>query len=313
MEPATVFQRRTWDRNDVSASWLDHISPQLNIAGGEAAGRPGWVDPQRVIYDHELMLLGDGGHFLFDLVDSSGSTRTIECRDASYIIVPPGVWHTCRGVVCDRVPRAWVHFDWVAVARPAETPILTYWPAPPLSHLFRLAPPFVPPGILTGPVPDAARAFDIQARATERYNHGTPRVRATSRALLLELLLYLLLPESLPPSSANSATGLALRVRDALDQLSQRPFAEAEAVKPRLASMGHSYDHLARVFRSTYGVTPLQYLNAQRMERAKNLLRDTNQSVAAIARQLGFRDVVYFNRLFRKLGGTTPGRFRAGS
>ncbi len=312
MEPSTVFQRRIWDRNDVTASWLDHVSPQLNIAGGES-GRPAWADPQRVIYDHELMMIGEGGHFAFDLVDAAGATRTVECRGTSYIIIPPGVWHTCRGIVSEDVTRVWLHFDWVAVPRPAETPILTYWPAVPHPALYRPAPGFVPQGILTGSIPNPAHAFDIHSRVTDRYNHGTPRVRATSRALLLELLLYLLSPESLPPSSASPVTGLALRVRDALDRLSQQPFAEAEAVKPHLARMGHSYDHLARVFRGTYGVTPLQYLNAQRMERAKNLLRDTDTSVAGIARRLGFRDVVYFNRLFRKLVGATPGAFRAGA
>ncbi|MBD3241136.1 MAG: helix-turn-helix domain-containing protein, partial [Chitinivibrionales bacterium] len=309
MEQSTVFPRPEWDKNDVSATWLDRISPQVNIASGED-GRAGWVDPRRVIYDHELMMMGDGGKFAFDLLDSSGLQRTYRCEGPSYIIIPPGVWHTCRGIVCRDIPRVWVHFDWTAVLRPPETPILTYWPASPLTHLVRHPPGFVPIGILTGPIPSVAPAFDIHARLTERFNHGTPRVRATSRALLLELLLFLLSPESQPPVTIGGAPAQALQIRRALDELAQKPFSDAEAVKPYLAGLGKSYDHQARLFRATYGVTPLQYVNAQRMERAKNLLRDTDEPVSAIAARLGFRDVVYFNRLFRKVVGTTPGGHR---
>ena len=46
------------------------------------------------------------------------------------------------------------------------------------------------------------------------------------------------------------------------------------------------------------------------VERAKKLLRDTAEPVAAVAARMGFDDVVYFNRFFRKLAGTTPGAFR---
>ncbi|MFW5789411.1 MAG: helix-turn-helix transcriptional regulator, partial [Spirochaetota bacterium] len=68
--------------------------------------------------------------------------------------------------------------------------------------------------------------------------------------------------------------------------------------------------HQARLFRDAYGITPLQYVSSKRVERAKKLLRDTAEPVAAVAERMGFDDVVYFNRFFRKLAGTTPGAFR---
>ncbi len=281
----------------------------MTIAGGEP-GRRGWVDPQRVIYDHELMMIGEGGECAFDLTDSVGAVRTYRCRGPGFIVIPPGIWHVCRGGVCEGIARVWVHFDWIPVPRPPQTPILTYHPASPRADLFRPAPAFVPRGILSGPIPMVAPAFDIHARLAERFNHGTPRVRASSRALLLELLLYLLTPDTRSPPPSGGAPTQAMRIREALDELAQRPFAEAASVKPYLAALGRSYDHQARLFRATYGVTPLQYVNAQRVERAKGLLRDTGEPVARIARRLGFRDVVYFNRLFRKIAGSTPGAYR---
>jgi len=132
----------------------------------------------------------------------------------------------------------------------------------------------------------------------------------TSRALLLELLLHLLTPDSAGAAPVSNSAVRPFEVRNALDELAQEPFASARRVRDRLGAEGRCYDHQARLFRAAYGVTPLQYVNARRMERAKNLLRDTAVPVAHISRMLGFRDPVYFNRLFRKVCGVTPGTYR---
>lgn len=295
------------DENDTD--WLDRISPVLSIAGGEHC-RGDWLDPKRVIYDHELMLLGSGGRFLFELDGRDGETDVVELDGPAFIVIPPGRWHSCRGLVCAGIRRAWLHFDWVATRRFAGTPILTYRPARPQSELFRPAPRFVPAGVLHGRIPNETFAFEIHARVAERFNHGTPRMRATSRALLLELLLHLLSEE---PASAVPSAGMPARllaIRHALDDLSQMPFSRADSVRSTLAGLGMSYDHQARLFRDAYGITPLQYVSSKRIERAKKLLRDTTEPVAAVAVRMGFDDVVYFNRFFRKLAGATPGAYR---
>ena len=218
--------RPALDRNDTA--WLDRISPVLAIAGADP-GRADWLDPRRVIYDHELMLLGSGGRFLFELLRSDGQIDVYECTGPSFIVIPPGAWHTCRGIASAGVKRVWLHFDWAAMRRAPGTPILTYWPAEPQTDRFRRAPRFVPCGILTGAIPNETFAFEIHARAAERFNHGTPRMRATARALLLELLLHLLSDE---PASAAPATGMPARllaIRHALDDLSQMPFGSTPA------------------------------------------------------------------------------------
>ncbi|MFW5743841.1 MAG: helix-turn-helix transcriptional regulator [Spirochaetota bacterium] len=295
------------DRNDTP--WLERISPVLSIAGGERC-RADWLDPKRVIYDHELMLVGSGGRFLFEFDASRGHADVVELDGPAFVIIPPGRWHSCRGLVCAGIRRAWLHFDWVATPRVAGTPILTYRPASPRDELVRPPPAFVPRGLLHGRIPNETFAFEIHARAAERFNHGTPRMRATSRALLLELLLHLLSDEPAAAAPATGAPARLLTIRHALDDLSQMPFSRADSIRSTLARLGMSYDHQARLFRDAYGITPLQYVSSKRVERAKKLLRDTAEPVAAVAERMGFDDVVYFNRFFRKLAGTTPGAFR---
>ena len=48
------------------------------------------------------------------------------------------------------------------------------------------------------------------------------------------------------------------------------------------------------------------YLTALRIEKAKELLKATDKSVAEVARLVGFNDYNYFIRVFKKTVGTTP-------
>lgn len=52
------------------------------------------------------------------------------------------------------------------------------------------------------------------------------------------------------------------------------------------------------------------YLNNIRIEKAKELLANTDLSLADIGNQVGFTDQSYFNKIFRKHENLTPGQYR---
>jgi AraC-like DNA-binding protein len=64
-------------------------------------------------------------------------------------------------------------------------------------------------------------------------------------------------------------------------------------------------------FREQFGITPLEYINRERIKLAKQLLADPRQSVTSVSLQCGFSDVNYFVRLFKKAEGITPGSYQA--
>lgn len=68
--------------------------------------------------------------------------------------------------------------------------------------------------------------------------------------------------------------------------------------------------HLNRIFREQTGQTIIQALQAIRIERAKHMLSETNQSVDSIASAVGFGDPSHFHRIFLRLVGRTPSSFR---
>lgn len=71
-----------------------------------------------------------------------------------------------------------------------------------------------------------------------------------------------------------------------------------------------SVSQMSRRFRNIYGVPPCKYLNNQRIETAKKMLRDTTYSIQEIAELVGFRDTYYFSRFFKKECGKSPKEYR---
>jgi len=71
-----------------------------------------------------------------------------------------------------------------------------------------------------------------------------------------------------------------------------------------------SDDHFIRLFRKEMHQTPVDYINQKKIEKAQLLLVVENLPIKDIACALSFDNVSYFNRLFKKLVGKTPGDYR---
>lgn len=64
--------------------------------------------------------------------------------------------------------------------------------------------------------------------------------------------------------------------------------------------------YFRRLFQRYAGVPPSEYRTARRIERAKELLRTSTMSVAAVAEALGFESPSYFCRVFKQRTGVSP-------
>lgn len=68
--------------------------------------------------------------------------------------------------------------------------------------------------------------------------------------------------------------------------------------------------HFSRCFKQSTGLSPHQYILQQRVERAKQHLRQGKLTLADIAQEVGFASQSHFNRHFKRIAGVTPGQFR---
>ena len=80
----------------------------------------------------------------------------------------------------------------------------------------------------------------------------------------------------------------------------------------KLADSVHvSEDYLTRIFHKETGLSPWEYLNRYRIFLASQLLLHTNSTVYDVAEKCGFQDQAYFCRVFKKIHGVPPGKFRS--
>jgi AraC-like DNA-binding protein len=97
-----------------------------------------------------------------------------------------------------------------------------------------------------------------------------------------------------------------LRARDAMD----RSFAQPLDVCA-VARVAHvSQAHFSRQFRATFGETPHRYLQRRRVERAMELLRETDRPVTEVCLDVGFNSLGTFSRTFREVVGESPSAYR---
>lgn len=69
--------------------------------------------------------------------------------------------------------------------------------------------------------------------------------------------------------------------------------------------------HFSRVFKQATGLSPSRYFIRLRMEQAKRLLRESDESMVDIGMAVGYASPSHFSQVFRKEAGLTPGAYRA--
>ena len=124
---------------------------------------------------------------------------------------------------------------------------------------------------------------------------------------LFEVSLFRSLLYFLYCSDRESRNDLPYRILNMVSSQIDRPLSLSSLAK----EMGYCEDYLGRVFRRQYGVSLCQYANRLRVQRAKQLLRETSKTIEQIGREVGCPEVSRFYRLFRRETGMAPSQWRA--
>ncbi|WP_281287048.1 helix-turn-helix domain-containing protein [Paenibacillus hemerocallicola] len=73
--------------------------------------------------------------------------------------------------------------------------------------------------------------------------------------------------------------------------------------------IGYSTSHFQLIFKKVTGITIIQYQNEIKIKKARDLLQYGNCNVTEAALQVGFNDMNYFSRLYKKMTGHNPSEY----
>ena len=111
------------------------------------------------------------------------------------------------------------------------------------------------------------------------------------------------------PAGATYKGGLGPRARRRVQDLIEAKLADPLHLADLAREAGQSEFHFARAFKTSLGITPHEYLNRRRIEKARQLIA-RGDSLAEVALACGFSNQSHLNRQFRRLVGMSPGRYR---
>ena len=116
----------------------------------------------------------------------------------------------------------------------------------------------------------------------------------------------------------------ALRLRDekqqtqgkkvlqtALDYIEENYMQTTLNLNEVAQAIGMSPNYFSGLFSQEMKMTFVEYVTDKRMEQAKRLLRESDQSTSQIAAAVGYKDAHYFSFVFKKTMGSSPRDWRA--
>ncbi len=87
-------------------------------------------------------------------------------------------------------------------------------------------------------------------------------------------------------------------------------YMEPVCIADYAKSSGMSVSWFLRCFKQYTKQSPMQYITALRINNAVNLLENTSYNVSEIAAMVGYENPLYFSRIFHKIKGVSPSRYR---
>lgn len=125
----------------------------------------------------------------------------------------------------------------------------------------------------------------------------------------ISALLTLIMKESWHPENMLPAHGKKQAIHQIRTYLDEH-YAEKISLDLLAEQFYLNKFYLSRIFKEQFGTTVMSYLDQVRITHAKHLLRFSDHTMEEIGREVGIEESSYFNRVFRKIEGITPGAYR---
>ncbi len=146
------------------------------------------------------------------------------------------------------------------------------------------------------------------AQISSLYNGDIPGYELALKSLFLQGVFLLLQYQETAPVPDNSASLYSEKLKTVLDYM-EAHYMDALTVADLAGLCYFSEYHFMRFFKKHMNMTCMEYLNNLRLEKAVELLEDDTASILEVSLSVGFHNLSYFHRAFKKKYHMTPGEF----
>ncbi|MFD0671071.1 helix-turn-helix domain-containing protein [Cohnella sp. GCM10027633] len=168
------------------------------------------------------------------------------------------------------------------------------------------------PNWMRADAPDIGEMNAAFTRLLVEFDRKQPGYELLVKAELLRIFgLYFRYAES---SSSQPLTRAAQKPYDfsSLLQTLRERYNETVSVGEAARMVSLSPNHFCKIFKQVTGKTFVDYIHTLRVQEAERLLRDTDYPISDIADRVGFSDMTYFGRVFKKVRNQAPSAIRRG-
>ena len=268
----------------VSTIGKAHILPDESYpTRGHACGYYFYVDVGRTLDEYQLLYNVEG-----EGVFKSAHIKETVIKPGDMFLLFPGEWHTYHPLREAGWKQYWIGFKGKNIDERVKAGFLS--PEKPIYHV--------------------GFSVDIQMLYEEAYKTAikeAPYSQQTLAGIVNHLIGLMYSLERTNELSKNTqhmdiVSKAQMLIRDSLEkQLSIQDIAE---------QLGVSYSNLRKIFKEYTGMAPALYQHDLKLQRAKELLSTTNDSIKEIAYRLNFESPDYFSSKFKTKTGMKPSDFR---
>ncbi|MCQ2802546.1 MAG: AraC family transcriptional regulator [Bacilli bacterium] len=140
----------------------------------------------------------------------------------------------------------------------------------------------------------------VKEAKNENKNYFDKIVNCLAKTIILKILQHSSLIE------AKETNETVNRIKDYIDEHYLEDLSLINLYKKLYISEFYG----SRLFKQYIGTTPVSYIISKRMREAQNMLGNTNETITSIAYKLGYKDIYYFTKIFKKEVGVSPSAYR---
>lgn len=287
------------------------IAPYVRFVQ-EYRGHDDYRIQPRVIYDHEIIFVKKG-----KCVYRIGE-KEYALRGGDVHFMPPNTLHSCHVPKGEEFSYFAVHFDLVYMGEKLDFSaddvyVLLYGELEEVPYDEELAGRPVPelrevqfPYVM--PAGDTIAMHDWFQRMLAAYKSKHFGYEMELRAFLL-LILARMTASIVNKAGISKEHAHGDKIAAAMRYMKQA-YGEQVDLQRLAQEAGMSPSYFRALFKQASGRTPLEYLTAVRMERAKALLLEGDYLIHDISARVGYTDIHYFSNLFKKIEGLSPRNYR---